>query len=166
MLVNNLYKVGWFVGLTLLQVLILNNVHIGGVATPFLYIYMLLKFDTETSRNTLLLWAFFLGLAVDIFSDTLGVNVVASVTMAFFLPFFLRLFVPRDSLDNLTPSIKSLGIFPFLRYALLCVLVHHTTLFLVEFFSFAHLGLLLLRILFSTLLTLACVLSIEGLRRR
>jgi rod shape-determining protein MreD len=154
------------VGLTLLQALILNNVHIAGVATPFLYIYLLMKFDSETSRNELLLWGFFLGLAVDVFSDTLGMNVVATVTMAFFQPLFLRLFAPRDTLDNLVPSTKSMGILPFLRYATLCVLVHHTTLFAVEFFSFAHIGLLLLRILFSSLLTLACILAIEGLRRR
>jgi rod shape-determining protein MreD len=154
------------VGLTLLQALILNNVHIGGVATPFLYIYMLLKFDSATSRNTLLLWAFFLGLAVDLFSDTPGMNVVAAVMLAFVQPLFLRLFAPRDTLDNLIPSTKSMGLFPFVRYAALCVLVHHATLFTVEFFSFAHLGLLLLRIVCSTLLTLACIVAIEGLRRK
>ena len=40
MIINYLHKIGWFVGLVLLQVLILNNVHIAGYATPFLYIYM------------------------------------------------------------------------------------------------------------------------------
>ena len=39
MIINYLHKIGWFVGLVLLQVLILNNVHIAGYATPFLYIY-------------------------------------------------------------------------------------------------------------------------------
>ena len=36
MIINYLHKIGWFVGLVLLQVLILNNVHIAGYATPFL----------------------------------------------------------------------------------------------------------------------------------
>ena len=71
MVINYLHKIGWFIGLVLLQVLILNNVHIAGYATPFLYIYLILKFESETPRNTLMLWAFFLGLTVDIFSDTL-----------------------------------------------------------------------------------------------
>ena len=39
MIINYLHKIGWFVGLVLLQVLILNNVHIVGYATPF-YIYI------------------------------------------------------------------------------------------------------------------------------
>ena len=42
MIINYLHKIGWFVGLVLLQVLILNNVHIAGYATPFLYIYLIL----------------------------------------------------------------------------------------------------------------------------
>ena len=44
MIINYLHKIGWFVGLVLLQVLILNNVHIAGYATPFLYIYLNLSF--------------------------------------------------------------------------------------------------------------------------
>lgn len=61
MVINYLHKIGWFIGLVLLQVLILNNVHIAGYATPFLYIYLILKFESETPRNTLMLWAFFSG---------------------------------------------------------------------------------------------------------
>lgn len=41
MIINYIHRVGWFVGLILLQVLILNNVHIAGVATPFLYVYFI-----------------------------------------------------------------------------------------------------------------------------
>lgn len=67
MIITFLQRVGWFVGLTLLQVLILNHVQIGGYATPFLYIYFILMLNSDTSRNEQLLWAFFLGLTIDIF---------------------------------------------------------------------------------------------------
>ena len=100
MVLNYLHKIGWFIGLVLLQVLILNNVHIAGYATPFLYIYLILKFESDVSRNTLMLWAFFLGLTVDVFSDTPGMNAAATVLLAFLRPTFLRLFVPRDTLDS------------------------------------------------------------------
>ena len=46
MIINYIHRIGWFVGLILLQVLILNNVHIAGVATPFLYVYFILKFNS------------------------------------------------------------------------------------------------------------------------
>lgn len=67
MIINYIHRVGWFVGLILLQVLILNNVHIAGVATPFLYVYFILKFNSGTSRNELMVWGFCMGLAIDIF---------------------------------------------------------------------------------------------------
>ena len=59
--------------LGILQVLILNRVDLGGYATPFLYVYLLLKFESDISRNSLMLIAFFIGLMVDVFSDTPGV---------------------------------------------------------------------------------------------
>ena len=161
MIINYLHKIGWFICLVLLQVLILNNVHIAGYATPFLYIYLILKFESDVSRNTLMLWAFFLGLTVDVFSDTPGMNAAATVLLAFLRPIFLRLFVPRDTLDTLIPAVRTMGIFPFL-----CVLVHHGMLLTLEFFSFAHIGTLLLRVVTSTLLTVTCIMAVEGIRKK
>ena len=144
---NYVYKAGWFVGLVLLQVLVLNNIHIAGCATPFLYIYLL-------------------GLAVDIFSDTLGMNAAAVVLLAFLRPLFLRLFLPRDVQDSLVPSLQTMGTASFFKYAVACVLVHHTMLFALEFFSLAHIGLLLLRMVTSMALTLACVMAVEGIVKK
>lgn len=152
--------------MVLLQVLILNNVHIAGYATPFLYIYLILKFESDTSRNVLMLWAFFLGLAVDVFSDTPGMNAAATVLLAFLRPTFLRLFVPRDMLESFVPAIRTMGISPFLKYLIAGVFVHHAMLLTIEFFSFAHIGALLLRIVASTLLTVTCIMAIEGIRKK
>lgn len=166
MVINYLHKIGWFVGLVLLQVLILNNIDIAGYATPFLYIYLIVKFESDTPRNTLMLWAFFLGLAVDVFSDTPGMNAAASVLLAFMRPLLLRLFIPRDTLDVLAPAVHSMGVSPFLKYLIASILVHHGMLLTLEFFSFAHLGTLLLRILASTLLSVACLMAVEGVKKK
>ena len=82
MLITYLQKIVWFIGLVLLQALVLNSVHIGGYATPLLYVYLLLRFESDASRNELMLWAFFLGLLVDVFSDTPGMNAAAAVLLA------------------------------------------------------------------------------------
>lgn len=152
--------------MVLLQVLILNNMHIARCATPFLYIYLILKFESDIPRNTLMLWAFFVGLAVDIFSDTPGMNAAATVFLAFMRPVLLCLFVPRDMVESITPSIRALGVSPFLKYVSASVLVHHSFLLLVEFFSLAAWGLLLLRILASSLLTVACIMAVDGISRK
>ena len=59
-----LHRLGWFVFLVLLQVLVLNHVHILGYATPMLYIYYILILNAETPRKSLLLQAFFMDFAL------------------------------------------------------------------------------------------------------
>ena len=161
-----LTRVAWFVGLLLVQILLLNKIYLFGLATPFVYVYFILALDKEVDRNTLMLLAFALGLVVDVFCNTPGVNAGASVLLAFSRERLLRLFVPREEFENFEPSIRSTGIWPFLRYVIVAVLLHHTALFLLEAFSFSHIGYLLLRILCSALLTVMLVMSIEFVRHR
>ena len=118
------------------------------------------------ARNTLMLWAFFLGVTVDGFSDTPGMNAAATVLLAFLRPIFLRLFVPRDTLDTLIPAVRTMGIFPFLKYLVTSVLVHHGILLTLEFLSFAHIGTQPLRVVTSTLLTVTCIMALEGIRKK
>lgn len=166
MTITYLHKAGWLVALVLLQALILNNLHIGGYATPFLYIYLILKFEADVPQNRLMLWAFFLGMIVDIFSDTPGLNAASTVLLAFIRPTLLRLFVPRDLQDTFIPSIRSMGIASFLKYAITAILVHHAVLLLLEAFSFVHLPALLLRIASSSIFTMLCVLATEMLLQK
>ena len=38
-----LQRIEWFIGLVLLQVLVLNHMHINGYATPFFFIYFIIN---------------------------------------------------------------------------------------------------------------------------
>jgi rod shape-determining protein MreD len=153
------------VALVLIQALVLNNVHIAGYATPFIYIYMILKMSSGTSRSELMLWGFSLGLVVDIFSDTPGMNAAAATFIAFIRPLFLRLFTQRDSTDEFIPAIKTIGTSSFIKYVIVCVLFHHTTLLMIESFSFFDLNTLLIKIGASSLFTILCIMGIEGLNK-
>lgn len=161
-----LTRIAWFIGLVLVQSLLLNNICLFGLATPFVYIYFLLAMDRDADRNALMATAFLLGLAVDVFSNTPGVNAGASVFVAFMRPGLLRLFSPRDEYENFEPGIYTLGIWAFVRYATIVTLLHHTALFFLEAFSFANIGYLSLRILCSTLLTVMLVMAIEFVRHK
>ena len=114
-----LNRIAWFVGLVLVQVLMLNNICLFGLATPFIYIYFLLVLDKDTDRNALMVMAFLLGLTVDVFSNTPGVTAGASVLVAFMRPGLLRLFSPRDEYENFEPGIYTLGVWAFVRYAII-----------------------------------------------
>ena len=159
-------RLGWFWLLVFIQVLVLNHVHLMGYAMPFLYVYLILTLNVNVSRNILLLWGFFLGLAVDIFSNTPGMNAAATTFLAFMRPSLLTLFTPRDCAEDMEPGIKSMGFWLFFRYVLVGVALHHTVLLTIESFSFFDLGFLSLEILSSTLLTTFCVMVIEGICKK
>ena len=161
-----LTRIAWFVGLVLVQVLMLNNICLFGLATPFIYVYFLLAIDKDIDRIALMLIAFLLGLSVDIFSNTPGVNAGASVLVAFMRPGLLRLFSPRDEYENFEPGIYTLGVWAFIRYAFVTILLHHTVLYLLEAFAFANIGYLLLRSLCSALLTVLLVVAVEFVRHK
>ena len=112
-----------------------------------------------------MVWGFCMGLAIDIFSNTPGMNAAATVLLAFLRPLFLRLFTPRDTLDSIVPSLKSMGIASFLKYLVVSLFVHHFLLLTLEFFSFTSIPLLLLRVVSSTILTITCIMAVEGVRR-
>ena len=61
-----------FVILILVQVFILNKIHLFGYATPMLYVWFILTLEAGTGRNKAMLWAFVMGLVIDIFSNTFG----------------------------------------------------------------------------------------------
>ncbi len=159
-------RLGWFVLLVLIQAMVFNRIHLFGCATPFLYIYFLLALKADVSRNALLLWGFTMGLAVDVFSNTLGMNAMASTILAFFRPTLLGLFAPREGADELVPGIHGMGIWPFSRYVLAGAFLHHSFLLFLESFSFFDCGYLLVAVLSCTLLSACCIVALDGLCRR
>jgi len=165
-MIKTLHRLEWFVGLVLLQVLVLNQMHVAGYATPFFYIYFILKFNSRVGRNRLMLWAFALGLTVDMFSNTSGMNAAAATCLAFFRAPLLRLVTLRDMDEGFRPGVKSLGFSSFFRYALLASTLFCTTLLLMDTFSFFRPMVLLIKIFTGILSTMLCILCAESLGRK
>jgi rod shape-determining protein MreD len=163
---NIFYKIGWFIGLVLLQALILNNINIAGYATPYIYIYLLLKLEIDSSRNGLLLWGFFLGLAVDMFSNTPGIHTAATVLLAFVRNPYLRLFIPRDNQEVINISVRSMGFSAFLKYLLVTVFIHHVVVFALAYYSLADIHTLLIKIVSSTILSIASIMAIDIVQKK
>ena len=165
-MVNTIYRLKWFVGLVLVQVLILNQMHISGYATPFLYIYFILKINSKVGRNELMLWSFMLGLAVDIFGNTPGMNAASATCLAFSRNTFLKMVTLRSLDEDFEPGIKALGISAFLRYILLSCILYCTLFLMIDNFSFFNLPVLLLKIITSMATTFVCIFSVEAFGRK
>lgn len=162
-MIKILHRMEWFVGLVLLQVLVLNRMHLGGYATPFFYIYFILKFNSRIGRNELMLWSFALGLTIDVFGNTPGMNAAAATCLAFFRNSLIRLVTLRDMDEAFRPSVKSLGVSSFFRYSLLACSLFCSLLLMIDAFSFVNLAELLLKIGTSILSTMLCIFCAESL---
>jgi len=145
--------------LVLLQTLILNNIQFSGYINPYLYVLFILLLPFETPRYLLLFLGFFLGLAIDIFSNTPGIHASATTFLAFIRPFTVDLISSRDSIEvNAPPRISVMGFGWFLRYTLILVLAHHLFLFFIEVFTFEGFIYTLTRSLLSAAFTIILVI--------
>ena len=165
-MIKIIHRMEWFIGLVLFQALVLNQMHIGGYATPFFYIYFILKFNSRVGRNNLMLWAFSLGLAVDMFSNTPGMNAAAATCLAFFRAPLIRLVTLLDVDEGFRPGIKALGFSSFFRYSLLTSSLFCMVLLMIDTFSFFNPVVLFFKILTSILSTMLCILCMESLGRK
>jgi hypothetical protein len=143
-----------FLAVILVQVLLLDNVQMGGYLNPYFYIIFIILLPFEVPNWLLLSLAFTLGFSVDLFNGTPGLHAAATVFMAFMRPFTLKNFSPRDGYEPGTfPRVHYYGIEWFTKYTVILVLSHHFFLLFVESFRFSDLFFSLSRIILNTILT-------------
>ena len=151
-----------FILLVLLQVMVLNNIQFSSFVNPFLYILFIIWLPIDTSKLLVMTLAFFIGISVDVFTDTLGMHTSACVFLAFVRPFILSLLAPRDGYEaNQKPTMNDFDLQWFLIYASLCTLLHHLFLFFVEIFTFSDFFSTLGRALASSGFTLLLIMIIQ-----
>ena len=155
-----------FVLLVLFQVLVLNNIQFLGYINPYLYILFILALPVQIPRWFLLVLAFILGMTIDIFSNTIGMHAFATVLVAFFRDGIIKLFTNIEEGNNPTPSFYTFGVSSYIKYVVLMVIIHHTTLFLLEAFSFSHFWIMLAKILLSSMVTILLIMGIQSIKTK
>jgi rod shape-determining protein MreD len=156
-----------FVLLIAIQVLVLNNVELGGFINPFLYVLFLITLPIQTPRLLLLFVAFITGLTIDMFQNTMGMHASACLVLAFLRPGWLKTIAPRDGYDaDAVPSIKKFGAQWFIVYSFVLVLFHNTILFYIEVFRFSEFFSTLIRVLLSSLVTMILIIIAQYLTTR
>ncbi|MDE6176499.1 MAG: rod shape-determining protein MreD [Paramuribaculum sp.] len=157
----------WSVVLVLAQALVFNHICIMNVAIPIVFIYIIIRLPLTLGPKWTLTVAFLLGLAVDIFSDTYGMNSLSSVITAALRRPVLRAYFPREQdLSYPQPSIRALGAAPYIKFVLTITLIYCVILFLVESLTFFNPLRLVLRVVCSTILSSLILISIDSLSLR
>lgn len=154
----------WIPILIILQALVFNHICLFGYAVPFVFIYALLRLPLNMTKERAFTIGFLTGLALDIFSDTLGLNALCcTILMALRRP-VARLYLPRDEeLLEIAPGIKTYGIATFAKYTLTTTLIFCTLTFLIESLDSLVIYIMCFKILASTMLTFALILGLDSL---
>ena len=155
-----------FLFLVLAQVLVLNNIQFLGFINPYIYILFIISLPVRMPGWVSLLLAFVLGLTIDIFSNTPGMHASAAVLIAFLRNGIIKLFISIDEGNNPTPSFYTFSVATYVKYVVFMVLIHHTALFLLEAFSFAHFWLMLFKIILSSAVTILLILGIQSFSKK
>jgi len=158
-------RLGWFALFFLAQVIVLGRIHLFHYATPLFYVYFVAMFPRNYPKWSVLLWSFLLGLIIDIFSNTPGLAASVMTILAAIQPYYLELYVPRDSADNLQPSMKTLGPVKFAYYVVPMVLLYCLLFYCLEMFTFFNAFYWLMCVVGSTLLTLVLIFTFEIAKR-
>ncbi|MBD5210034.1 MAG: rod shape-determining protein MreD [Bacteroidales bacterium] len=156
-----------YVLMVLAQVIVFNHICLFGYAVPLVFIYLIIKLPMTMSINWVLTVSFLLGLTIDIFSDTQGMNSLACTLLGVLRRPVLRLYFPREEEMSMPmPSFRSLGVAVYLKYVFSISLIYCALFFMIESFSLFNPMRLLIKIASSALLTFIIIIAIDSLTFR
>ncbi len=164
---KNLHLILLFLFLLFLQVLILNNINLFGYINPYLYIIFVFVFPYNKNKIPVLTFSFLLGLCVDFFANSGGINAIALLSIAYLRePFFKRIFQKSESEYKLF-SFNNEPWGDVFVYVSILTVIHHFILFTLLNFSFHHfLKNVILNTIFSTLFTLFLYFSSRSILKK
>ncbi|AZI67033.1 rod shape-determining protein MreD [Kaistella daneshvariae] len=121
--------------LVALQVFVLNRITLFGKYTPVIYPVFVMFYPFFRNKYQFLLLSFLLGLSVDAFLYTWGINAFATTVIAYF-----RTLIFRTSTDTSTDffSFQSLEWSQFLFFILMSILIHQFLVQYIEIFKFSR----------------------------
>lgn len=128
----------------LLQALFFNHIRVYQYALPLVYLYPIFSASVKLPRWSIILSASLAGLLLDVFMNTMGINMFAATIVAFLRRPFLLIFMDEEELEEGTgrPDTKNLKLTGYLLYLLFFVtLLVSLTLFTEAFsvYMFSHL---------------------------
>jgi hypothetical protein len=131
--------------LMIFQVLVLNQINLGGkdfnYITIFVYPIFLMFLPITAPTWLLLIIGFFYGYCLDVFSDTIGIHTATCVFSVFIRSFLLNTLEPQGGYkDGTSPTRRRMGFPWFLRYASIFMFLHVFYFYCVEVFTLLYIG--------------------------
>jgi len=153
---SNIFR---FILLLAVQIVVFNNINFMGFVSPFPYILFIILFPVNGNKSALLIASFFLGLTMDMFSNSGGIHTTACILLAYLRPYIFK-FSFGLSYEYQTIKLNDVVTPERFSFILLSVVLHHFALFLLEAFQISFFWETLIRTLLSTLFTIIICITI------
>jgi rod shape-determining protein MreD len=150
---KTIYIILLFVSLLFLQVFVLNNVKFLGYINPYLYVAFVIFYPLKKERILFLTLSFLLGLAIDFFSDSGGINAFSLLFIAYIRLFFIRLIFKKTEQDYLLFDLHQEQFGKVFNYVITLIVIHHFILFSLANFSTQNFSDVLINTLYSSIFT-------------
>lgn len=143
--------------LVFLQVFVFDKITLNQVACPYIYIIFILLYPPQNNRYLFLFLSFLLGWGVDFFNDTGGIHAFASLTIAYLSKFIIRMVSGTRFFEPEEFKFSDFSAGQWFIYIVLMVFIHHFLLYFMESFSFDNMQGVMMKTLYSSILTILFV---------
>lgn len=150
-----------FIGLVLLQVLVLNHVNLLGYLNPMVYIVWVVLFPIRKNQSLFLILSFLLGLSIDFFSDSGGINAAATLFIAFVRLPILKIVLKKTDFDYLLFNLRAISFGKAFLFISILTVIHHFIVFSLSYFNLNSLLIIISNTILTSILTI--ILSILGI---
>ncbi len=148
-----------FIGLLFLQVLIFSHMNIFGNINPMVYIVWVFLFPVRKNRSLFLILSFLLGISIDFFLDSGGINAFAITFIAYLrLPILIAI-MRKSDFDYVQINLRTISINKAFLFITTLTIIHHFIVFSLEYFNFNA----ILTIISNTILTSVFTILISTL---
>jgi len=156
---NNYLKLGFlFFALIIIQISIFNNVNLFGYAQPMVYILIVFIYPITKNRILFLLLSFLLGLSIDFFSNSGGINAAATLFIAYYRIPILKQITGKTEFDPILFNLKNIAINKRISYIFTVTFIHHFIVFLLAYFKLSAFKTVLTYTFFSSIFTSVLIL--------
>lgn len=147
-----------YIGLTILQIFVLDQINIAGFGIPMVYPLVIMIIPVSVPAALVMIIAFFAGLLLDISTYSAGLHAGALTFMAFSRKYILELLKPSAGYDkNSLPTIGYQGFKWFSVYSLFMISTHQLAYYFIERFSMENLLFTLLRTISGVVVSVSLI---------
>lgn len=147
----------------LIQVYLLNKIHLHQFIVPYLYYLPILWLSFSIPRAGLLFIGFATGLVLDYFMMTPGLHAAACVLIAFVRPFIINILTPKDSseFNYREPSPRAMQWAPYAVYVFILTLLHHGYMVFLEWLDFGTFFGFIIKVIATTAISMLLIFTVE-----